>query len=374
MTKSITLPHAEVCSLPPAHCIYIFDDARDYSVVIGHHNLEDVHVGEKIELKEQLLHPNYEIFDGNDYNVALIYLEKPANTSVGSMTSMVTLNTNGSMPRYGQIASFASWGDSASYDAIDIGSTNLLEVETVIISIKEWEQFRDLTFSYKGWVTDNMICTFSAGKDSCQRDSGKLIQVISLFWYHFINQYLERTMESISTLDQKGSPLVIKSGTETNNDIQIGVISWDMGCAKNFSGVSTQISFVYTWIAKFVCKKSAEPPPNYNCRNSSTPKFPTQSPIFIEVLESKNQNDNMISSVSKHTVSPTVNPSVTLVPTVHSLKVDNQFVSSEVDVTGKPTAEPTINLPNSSTAVDVSHSPTTNTASDVERNASSTVP
>jgi len=39
-----------------------------------------------------------------------------------------------------------------------------------------------------------------------------------------------------------------------------------------------------------------------------------------------------------------------------------------------PIAEPTINLPNSSTAVDVSHSPTTNTASDMERNASSTVP
>jgi len=161
--------------LTAAHCIYFFDEAGDYSVVIGRHNLEDIHVGEEIEVKEHLLHPNYEIFDGDDYDVALIYLEKPVNTSVGSMTSVVTLNTNGSVPEDGQIASFAGWGDTASDDAIDIWSTYLLEVETDVISNKECEQFGDLTFSYEGRVTGNMICTFSACKDSCQRDSGKLI-------------------------------------------------------------------------------------------------------------------------------------------------------------------------------------------------------
>ncbi len=78
----------------------------------------------------------------------------------------------------GQIAFFAGWGDTTSDDVIDIGSTDLLEVETAVISNEECKRFGDVTFSYDGLVSDNMICTFSAGKDSCQRDYGKLLKLI----------------------------------------------------------------------------------------------------------------------------------------------------------------------------------------------------
>ena len=70
----------------------------------------------------------------------------------------------------------------------------------------------------------------------------------------------------LSTSDS-GGPLVIKgSHPEGQDDIQVGVVSWGVGCASpSFPGVYARVSSAYTWIRTTVCDKSSTPPESFNC-------------------------------------------------------------------------------------------------------------
>ena len=61
-----------------------------------------------------------------------------------------------------------------------------------------------------------------------------------------------------------GGPLVVKGSG--NNDLQVGVVSWGIGCAsRDFPGVYARVSSAYNWIRKEVCANSRDPPDSFDC-------------------------------------------------------------------------------------------------------------
>ena len=64
-----------------------------------------------------------------------------------------------------------------------------------------------------------------------------------------------------------GGPLVIKgSHPEGQDDVQVGVVSWGVGCASSsFPGVYARVSSAYEWIRTTVCDNSSTPPESFNC-------------------------------------------------------------------------------------------------------------
>ena len=158
--------------LTAAHCIFL--DDMEYNVTIGRRDLDDVSVGEEISVKEDLPYPNYDMMKSDDFDCGLILLTRAANVT---LEDLVKLNSNKSAPIPGETVSFAGWGDTTSDDEIDVGSSVLRQVETIVIPNEECENSEGnhggFDQSYNGVITDNMLCTFSEDKDSCQRDSGE---------------------------------------------------------------------------------------------------------------------------------------------------------------------------------------------------------
>lgn len=66
-----------------------------------------------------------------------------------------------------------------------------------------------------------------------------------------------------------GGPLFASNG---NGYMQVGVVSWGIGCAtKEFPGVYSRVSSAYEWIRGKVCEHSASPKPSsFNCGESGS--------------------------------------------------------------------------------------------------------
>ena len=77
-----------------------------------------------------------------------------------------------------------------------------------------------------------------------------------------------------------GGPLIIP-GNDTSSDVQIGVVSWGIGCARMFPGVYSRVSIAYDWIKETVCNVSSVPP-NELCDLQE----PTASPTYVPSLVS----------------------------------------------------------------------------------------
>lgn len=213
--------------LSAAHC-----QGGDYTIALGRHDVENG--GQVRKVARELPHEDYDA-DTTDYDYMLIFLEEPADLSDG--VGLVRLNNDPESPLPGDEVVVIGWGvtDTDTGDLSDV----LMEVSVNVISNDECEDSKDDMDSYKGQITENMLCARDNGEDSCQGDSG--------------------------------GPLV--SGDAEKGYTQMGVVSWGIGCADpNFPGVYSRISQAYNWIACEVCNEDivyAEEA-GFNCDNVPT--------------------------------------------------------------------------------------------------------
>jgi trypsin len=227
--------------LTAAHC-----QGGKYDVVIGRHDL-DSKDGESIAMDYEIPYPKYndKTTDG-DFN--LVFLKNPTTQKV----SLVNINDDSNSPQVGDEVHVMGWGDTTADDYTQKLADKLMEVSVNVISNQDCDaskgQIGGWVDSYNGQISDNMICARDNGEDACQGDSG--------------------------------GPLVIRGKDGSGaDDIQVGVVSWGIGCAnKNFPGVYARVSEAYDWIKETVCSKSQDPPSNLCGGGGSEPKPPSSNP------------------------------------------------------------------------------------------------
>lgn len=216
--------------LTAAHCA-----GGSYEVVINRHDLDQSGSGQVIKMKREIKSPKYNAYTtDSDFN--LVLLEEPVD-----MTGLrlVTLNSDKNYPPVGQRVTVMGYGDTnISLSQSDL-SSKLMEVEVRVISNNECDAssgtIGGYTDNYNDQITDNMICAKEDDQDACQGDSG--------------------------------GPLIVANG---NEDKQVGVVSWGIGCAsQHFPGVYARVSEAYDWIKEEVCRNSDYPAASFNCNNNN---------------------------------------------------------------------------------------------------------
>eukprot|EP01082_Thalassiosira_pseudonana_P003005 g3497.t1 g3497 contig12:2188440-2189856(-) len=185
-----------------------------------------------VSIQKLYVHPRYnENSSENDY--AVIFLKRPTTSNV----PFVRLNREEMMPTNGDVLTAIGWGDTNTDDMLFAPSEELREVDVDYIPNGECEESEgcigDWCESYNGLIFGAMLCASSPGKDGCQGDSG--------------------------------GPIIF-AGREAEDDVQVGLASWGIGCASpSFPGVYSRISSEYKWIRNKVCRRSRDPPSHFNC-------------------------------------------------------------------------------------------------------------
>jgi trypsin len=109
-------------------------------------------------------------------------------------------------------------------------------------------------------LTGDMMCAGDEGIDSCQGDSG--------------------------------SPLISRGGTP-EEDIQVGVVSWGIGCAGPIPGVYSRLSTMYGWMRQTVCNKSSDPPDHWECDTPAPSSLPTPASSQVPSTAPSDQPSNV---------------------------------------------------------------------------------
>jgi len=215
--------------LTAAHC-----SIDKFKVVVYRHNLNQIFKGDVIDVSFQVTHPWYNRrTTNNDFN--LVFLTRPTNADV----KPVKLNSDSSVPHAGDLVTVMGWGDTAAADNLQRLSAVLQDVDLNVISNEKCQESRGFYNgwfqSYDGAISSSMICAKDDHEDSCQGDSG-------------------------------GPLVIIGSDSSGAEDVQVGVVSWGIGCASsNFPGVYARVSSVYDWVRDEVCRKSIDPPSHFEC-------------------------------------------------------------------------------------------------------------
>jgi len=226
--------------LTAAQCDYSGMYNKGKKVVVGSYNMNDKEgTGpDFIEIKETIRHPKFD-----DYNLDNDYMLLVLTKNSSFQPAIIPENDD-----------FLEPGDLVY--AIGTGQTSylgpyrpksLLEVGLNTIENDECDKL------YKGFITWNMMCTFTPFKDACKGDGG--------------------------------GPL-IKRGVNAENDVVVGITSWGYECASEFPGVYARVSSKYDWIKTNVekngsklasWKKLKTPLPSLSPSGTPTP-LPSLSP------------------------------------------------------------------------------------------------
>ena len=204
----------------------------NYKIIAGRHDHED-NDGQELSVKTALPHPDYD-GDTTDNDFVLIFLDESANSN-----KFVKLNSDTATPDIGAAVTVMGWGDIDQSGGQEFPN-ELMEVDVNVITNEECDMSDGEFGSYEGQITSSMLCAREegGGEDSCQGDSG--------------------------------GPLVIK-GANASEDVQVGVVSWGIGCAsKDYPGVYARVSAQYDWIKGEVCKGSKNPPSSFGCDDTDT--------------------------------------------------------------------------------------------------------
>lgn len=207
--------------LTAAHC-----QGGPYNAIIGRHDLES-NSGESIPMEREIPHPDYNA-DITDADWMLIKLRSSTTQNI----PFIKINSDSSQPSPGQEVTVMGWGDTTADDQTQELAEKLMSVTVNAISNQECDDSEGTiggwSENYHGQITENMLCARDNGEDSCQGDSG--------------------------------GPLVIL-GNNPSQDVQVGVVSWGIGCAsRDFPGVYARVSRVTDWIRSTVCSESSQPP------------------------------------------------------------------------------------------------------------------
>ena len=216
---------AEDVVLSAAHCDP--NGKGKYKAIVGRHDHDDTD-GQELSVANALPHPDYDS-DTTDNDFMLIFLKESASSNI-----FVKLNYDVSSPTVGSEVTVMGWGDVDPSHGQKLAE-ELMEVNVNVITNEECDKSDGKFGSYKDSITSNMLCAIEegGGEDACQGDSG--------------------------------GPLIIK-GTDASEDIQVGVVSWGIGCAsKDYPGVYARVSSQYDWIKNEVCKGSQNPPSSFGC-------------------------------------------------------------------------------------------------------------
>lgn len=215
--------------LTAAHC-----QGAPFDVILGCHDIGNGarSCGQRIGITRQLPHPRYRE-SRTDMDMMLVFLEEPA--TINSNVQVVPLNSDPSYPRPGDTMTVMGWGDTHASDSVTRPSDVLNEVDVSVISNDECDASSGRVDgqwdSYRGQITDNMLCAEARNQDACQGDSG--------------------------------GPLV-----DAATGVQTGVVSWGISCAhSDFPGVYARVSRAYDWIEEEVCARSryAEEGTGFDC-------------------------------------------------------------------------------------------------------------
>ena len=215
--------------LSAAHCDE--QGQGQYQAIVGRHAQDDTD-GQELSVKKAVPHPNYDSAAA-DKDFLLIFWNEPANSNI----NVVKLNSDAKTPSVGSPVTVVGWGDVDPSDAGQKLANELMEVEVNVISNEECDRSAGDFGSYQGSITSNMLCAKEegGGEDSCQGDSG--------------------------------GPLIVK-GSTASEDLQVGVVSWGIGCAsEDYPGVYARVSAQYDWIREQVCKHSAYASSEFDCDN-----------------------------------------------------------------------------------------------------------
>lgn len=203
--------------LTAAHC----NVEAGHSVVIGAHSLStakqfqegDDKCGEIIKVEKFIPHSKYN--DRNectDNDIALVKLAR--NTKY--YESKIEYNTNPRWPLQTDNLTVTGWGKTAEENKKYTGPLQKVNV-TLRTNEQCQEAHPDTSDCFKTSLKGKtMMCASSSGKDSCAGDSG--------------------------------GPLVVK---KNGKFIQVGVVSWGVGCAKHYEkapGVYARVSTFSDWI------------------------------------------------------------------------------------------------------------------------------
>ena len=285
-----------------------------------------------IRTDETVAHPAYRWTTANpdiDYDFLLVKLTDPAD--VGRFPP-VKLNRNPSVPSYdNQRLTITGWG-ATDAEGLDL-SPKVLHGTVGYVSPETCDKSDGYIegdyYSYRGFLTNSMMCAWSEDVDACLGDSG-------------------------------GPLLLTPDDDDSEQDVQVGIVSFGVGCnSPDFPGLYSRVSDQIGWIDEVVCSLSDDPPADFECarptrRPTATPTSrPTRRPS-TEANEPSKQSvldfllggagDQEVNNEDEDEVKPT--PSPTRRPSVSEPDRTSEPTTERVDWSNTETAKPTSEFDN----------------------------